>query len=37
MTRIYIAKWLRGRVAEAARDRCGYCLSAERRRHADGD
>ena len=29
MTRTYIAKWLRDRVAEAARHRCGYCLSAE--------
>ena len=29
MSRSYIAKWLRDRVAEAARHRCGYCLSAE--------
>lgn len=30
MSRSHIAKWLRDRVAEAARHRCGYCLSAER-------
>ncbi len=29
MTRTYVPKWLRDRVAEAARHRCGYCLSAE--------
>ena len=29
MTRTYIAKWLRDRVAESAGHRCGYCLSAE--------
>jgi 5-methylcytosine-specific restriction endonuclease McrA len=29
MTRSYIAKWLRDRVTESARHRCGYCLSAE--------
>jgi hypothetical protein len=29
MTQSYIAQWLRDRVAETARHRFGYCLSAE--------
>jgi hypothetical protein len=30
MTSAYISKKLRGRVAEEARYRCGYCLTSER-------
>lgn len=29
MSRTYVPKWLRDRVADDARQRCGYCLSAE--------
>jgi len=29
MSRTYVPKWLRDRVAAAARRRCGYCLSSE--------
>ena len=29
MSRTYVPTWLRERVADAARHRCGYCLSSE--------